>query len=169
LDVLAQLYKAGIINNSGRLGDHPRVRKTDDQLEFVLAGEEETENRREITLTQKDIRALQLAKAAIAAGITMLLESQGLSRNDIDEVIIAGAFGSYIDVSSAVTIGMLPQLPLQRFKQVGNAAGIGAKAALISQRKREEAQDVADRIEYIELAARTDFMEVFTKATLIGQ
>ncbi|MBC2715423.1 MAG: DUF4445 domain-containing protein [Desulfobacteraceae bacterium] len=169
LDALAQLYKAGIINNSGRLSDdHPSIRNNDGQLEFVLAGKEETNNHKEITLTQKDIRALQLAKAAIATGITMLLESQGLSDNDIDEVVIAGAFGSYIDVASAVAIGMLPDLPIQRFKQVGNAAGIGAKAALVSQRHRKESQDIADRTEYIELAASTDFMEVFTKATLIG-
>jgi len=168
LDALAQLYNAGIINASGRLGDHPRVRNVGKHLEFVLAGEEETKGRGAITLTQKDIRALQLAKAAISTGIKILLEDQGLNRDDIDQVFIAGAFGSYIDVESAVAIGMLPAVPLHCFQQVGNAAGIGAKKALISQSKRKEAQVIADRISYIELAIRPDFMEIFTKETIIG-
>jgi len=80
----------------------------------------------------------------------------------------AGAFGSYIDIGSAVTIGMLPQLPLDRFRQVGNAAGMGAKLALVSQSKRGEAQKIAHRVQYIELTTAAHFTQTFAKATYLG-
>ena len=93
-------------------------------------------------------------------------------RNDMEEikkVIIAGAFGSYIDVRSAVSIGMLPSLPLDRFVQVGNAAGMGAKLALLSEDKRVEAQTIARRTSYIELATAPEFQKIFAQATYLGQ
>jgi uncharacterized 2Fe-2S/4Fe-4S cluster protein (DUF4445 family) len=91
-----------------------------------------------------------------------------MAEQGIEQVVIAGAFGSYLDLSSAVTIGMLPPLPLDRFRQVGNAAGMGAKMALISISKRLEAQTLARRIQYIELASAPGFMQTFAKATSIG-
>ncbi len=97
----------------------PRVRTSNDTREFVLVSEDEVEKGGAITVTQKDIRELQLAKGAIRAAIWCLLDSAGLSESDIDEVIVAGAFGSYIDISSAITIGMLPPLPEERFRQGG--------------------------------------------------
>ncbi|MFN2285962.1 MAG: ASKHA domain-containing protein [Anaerolineae bacterium] len=136
--------------------------------EFVLVSEEEREGQAAITLTQKDIQELQLAKGAIRAGIQILLETRGLAEQTIDRVIIAGAFGTYIDVSSAMAIGMLPTLPLERFEQVGNAAGIGAKLALISRSKRAEAQDIARRVDYIELATIPHFRRTFARAMYLG-
>ena len=124
LDALAQLHLAGIVNERGRLLEsHPRVRETASGREFVLV--KGRKRGRDILVTQRDIRELQLAKAAIRTGIQSLLESGGLTDGDVRHVIIAGAFGSYIDVGSAVTVGMLPPLPLGRFRQVGNAAGPG--------------------------------------------
>jgi uncharacterized 2Fe-2S/4Fe-4S cluster protein (DUF4445 family) len=171
LDGLAELYHAGIVDRRGRLGEHPRMRVNDGDggmREFVLVSEEERGGQAAITLTQKDIQELQLAKGAIRAGIQILLETRGLAEQTIDRVIIAGAFGTYIDVSSAMAIGMLPTLPLERFEQVGNAAGIGAKLALISRSKRAEAQDIARRVDYIELATIPHFRRTFARAMYLG-
>ena len=170
LDCLAQLYQAGVVDARGRMGQHPRSRDTDGGREFVLVGEDEQEaGRPAITFTQKDVRELQLAKGAMRAGIQVLLELCGLGEAAIDRVIIAGAFGTYIDVASAIAIGMLPRLPLDRFRQVGNAAGMGAKLALISRSKRAEAQALASRVGYVELATFPRFARTFAKAMYLGQ
>jgi uncharacterized 2Fe-2S/4Fe-4S cluster protein (DUF4445 family) len=170
LDALAQLYLAGVIDKGGRMkNNHPRVHTYKGQREFVLVNEKERNAHSAITITQQDIRELQLAKAAIRTGMQALLEVNGCSEDKIKQVIIAGAFGSYINVSSAITIGMLPLLPLNYFKQVGNAAGIGAKLALISLSKRAEAQTVASRVKYIELASAPNFEQTFIQASYLGQ
>ncbi len=168
LDALAQLYAAEIINPGGKLLDHPRTRNNNGIREFVLADKGESALDNAVTITQKDIRALQLAKGAIQAGIEVLMNDQGITASQIDEVVIAGAFGSYIDVSSALTINMLPHLPLDRFTQVGNAAGMGAKMALISSKKREDAQSIAKKVKYIELGGTQGFMDTFVNATKLG-
>lgn len=166
IDALAQLYLNGIVDEKGRIrNDHPRVRTHEGQREFVIVSEEERNGRSAITITQQDVRELQLAKAAIQTGIQVLLEAEGRSEKEIKQVIIAGAFGTYIDVSSAVVIGMLPSLPLDRFRQVGNAAGAGARLALTSCSKRAEAQTIARRVGYIELATFPHFMQTFVEAT----
>ncbi|MBA7704443.1 hypothetical protein ES703_113252 [subsurface metagenome] len=111
---------------------------------------------------------MQLAKGAIRTGIQALLQAKEHSEEEVEQVIIAGAFGNYIDVSSAITIGMLPPLPLNRFRQVGNAAGTGARLALISRNKRTEAQKIARRVRYIELASLPNFQELFVQAMYLG-
>jgi len=170
LDALAQLYLAKIIDGGGRIIDnHPRVRAYKGQREFILVSKEERKGKPAITITQHDIRELQLAKAAIRTGIQALLETRGCSEAEIKQVIIAGAFGTYIDVASAVAIGMLPSLPLNRFRQVGNAAGMGAKLALISLKSRAKAQAVASRVSYIELASAPKFEQVFIQASYLGR
>ena len=169
LDAMAQLYLAGIIEESGRMVEgHPRLRRGK-QREFVLVSEEERGDKPAIVITQQDVRELQLAKAAIRTGIQVLLETNRRTDEEIGQVVIAGAFGSYIDVASAITIGMLPALPLDRFRQVGNAAGMGAKLALISRHKRAEAQALASRVNYIELASAPDFMHTFVQAGYLGK
>jgi uncharacterized 2Fe-2S/4Fe-4S cluster protein (DUF4445 family) len=170
LDALSQLYLAGIIDEGGRINEnHPRVRTSKGQREFVLVGDEEREGQPAITITQHDVRELQLAKAAIRAGIHVLLDANGCPEDEIEQVIIAGAFGTYIDVSSAMAIGMLPALPLNRFKQVGNAAGMGAKLALISLSKRAEAHALASRVNYIELGSTPHFERIFAQANYLGR
>jgi len=169
LDAIAQLYLAGLLDKGGRmLKSHPKVRVYKKQCEFVLVGEDEQDGRPAITITQQDVRELQLAKGAIRSGIQVLLEAKGHSEEEIEQVVIAGAFGSYIDIASAITIGMLPSLPLSRFRQVGNAAGTGAKLALISRSKRAEAQAIASRVNYIELATADNFMKTFVEASHLG-
>ena len=170
LDAIAQLYLAGVINEGGRmLQSHPRVRNGQKQREFVLIGDEERSGQPAIVITQQDVRELQLAKSAIRTGIQVLLDTGGYSEDEISQVTIAGAFGTYIDVSSAITIGMLPAIPLNRFQQVGNAAGMGAKMALISLSKRADGAAVASRVRYIELASAPNFTQTFIQAGYLGR
>jgi uncharacterized 2Fe-2S/4Fe-4S cluster protein (DUF4445 family) len=145
-----------------------RVVTTDRGKEFVLVSSEQRGGKPSVGMTQGDIRQLQLAKAAIETGIQVLLDNAGLSPDDLGSVIVAGAFGTYIDLSSAMTIGMLPNLPLDRFKQVGNAAGAGAKLALSSLARREEAVELALNTGYLELAADPRFMTRFVDNTYIA-
>jgi uncharacterized 2Fe-2S/4Fe-4S cluster protein (DUF4445 family) len=149
---------------------HKRVRRGDKHLEFVLVGNKEKKDvTRDIVITQADVREIQLAKAAIRTGIQALLEANGYEEDKIGRVIIAGAFGTYIDVASAIAIGMLPSLPLERFQQVGNAAGTGARLALISRAKRAAARKIVSRINYIELADVPGFNKTFIQASYLGQ
>jgi uncharacterized 2Fe-2S/4Fe-4S cluster protein (DUF4445 family) len=168
LDALSQLYQNGVVSGRGRMGEHPRVREVDGKREFVLVSEEEREGHPAITITQDDVRELQLAKGAIRTGIDVLLQSAGCPEQDLDKIIIAGAFGSYIDVGSASATGMLPPLTADRFLQVGNAAGTGARLALISRDKRGEASEIAEKIRYVELSTYPEFMKIFVDATHIG-
>lgn len=170
IDMVAQLYLAGIADGGGRLRPgHARVRNRDGQYEFVLATEEERNGQPAIVFTQHDVRELQLGKAAIRAGIKTLLEASELGEQDVAEIIIAGAFGSYLDVSSALDLGMFPALPLERFRQVGNAAGMGAKRALISTDQRAEARTIAAQAHYVELAGSPAFNQSFIKAVQLGR
>ncbi len=169
LDTMAQLYLAGVLDKDGRMNEnHANVRSHEKGREFILINEDESEGSAAITITQQDVRQLQLAKAAIRAGIQILLNEENHSEDHIDQIIVAGAFGSYMDISSAIAIGMFPRLPLDRFNQVGNAAGTGARSALISQTKRTEALDIALQIRYIELAGVPNFGEIFLKALSLG-
>jgi uncharacterized 2Fe-2S/4Fe-4S cluster protein (DUF4445 family) len=169
LDALAQLYKIGVVSGRGRMGDHPRVREVNGKREFVLVSEDERCGQPAITVTQDDVRELQLAKGAIRTGIDVLLQSAGCTERELDAVVIAGAFGSYIDVASASMIGMLPPLTTDKFRQVGNAAGTGARLALISRDKRYEANEIASGVRYVELGTYPDFMKIFVDATRIGR
>ena len=130
----------------------------------MIVGEGESGNGRAITVTQHDIRELQLAKGAIRSGIEALLQNTGITAGDVDRVIIAGVFGTYIDVVSAITIGLLPEVPLDRISQVGNAAGTGARLALISSTQRQKAREIARRVHYLELARTPRFMRHFAEA-----
>jgi uncharacterized 2Fe-2S/4Fe-4S cluster protein (DUF4445 family) len=166
LDTLAELARDGVVGDNGRMNEQdPRVQGEGAEREFVLVAEDDA--RPAVTLTQKDVRELQLAKGAIRTGVDVLLESRNLEPRQIDRVIIAGAFGSYIDVGSAIRVGMLPEIDLDRFSQVGNAAGMGAKLALISMSKRTEAQALAGQVRYIELATAPNFSTIFARSMYV--
>jgi uncharacterized 2Fe-2S/4Fe-4S cluster protein (DUF4445 family) len=160
LDIVAQLRLQNVIDRNGRMKSHALSRLIDGKPEFVLA---ERPGLSPITLSQKDVRELQLAKAAIRLGIQALVEAEGLVEQDLEHVIIAGAFGTFIDIQSAITIGMLPDLPLDRYQQVGNAAGTGARLALISSTEREKAEEIARRDGYIELGKIPEFSRKFAQ------
>jgi uncharacterized 2Fe-2S/4Fe-4S cluster protein (DUF4445 family) len=143
---------------------HPLVRQGENGPEVVLAPAPLTRHGRDVLLNRRDVSEIQLSKGAMRAGIEILLQQFGLAADDIDHFIIAGAFGTYIDVASAVAIGMFPALPLDRFRQVGNAAGIGAKLALLSSAQRTASAALAARVEYLELTNYPDFTNEFAKA-----
>ena len=168
LDAIAQLRLCGAMNEKGGLEeDHPRVRRNEERLEVLLADAEVSGSGRDIVLTRRDINEIQLAKGAMRAGIELLFDAARVTAADVDEFIIAGAFGTYISVEAAVTIGMFPDLPLGRFRQVGNAAGIGAKQALMSATRRAEAAGIGERVEYLELTVSERFQEEFLKAMFL--
>lgn len=176
IDAIAQMRKIGVIRASGLLACETnkleavpqavreRLRSDEQDCEFVLAWGKDTATGEDIVITQKDIRKLQLAKGAIMAGIQLLLQEMDVSVEAIDRVLIAGAFGNYIKKESAMGIRLLPPLPLERIVTIGNAAGDGAKMALLSQAERTRAETLASRTEHIELSTRKEFQEVFMKA-----
>ncbi|MEA3345615.1 MAG: ASKHA domain-containing protein, partial [Chloroflexota bacterium] len=168
LDAVAQMRLAGVLNDRGGfLNEHPRVREGERGLEFLLVPAAESGTGQDIVLTRGDVGEIQLAKGAIQAGINVLLDEAQLQAEELDAVIVAGAFGTYIDIDSAIAIGLLPDLPRERFRQVGNAAGMGAKRALLSRAERRRAQQLAREVEYIELTTDPRFSIQFAEAMLI--
>jgi uncharacterized 2Fe-2S/4Fe-4S cluster protein (DUF4445 family) len=165
-DAAAQMLLAGIIDKSGRVNmklKTPRLRYDDGGMtEFVIAWAKETAINHDIVICQKDIRAIQLAKAAMYSGAKIMMNKMGVGK--IDKVILAGAFGSYIDKASAAAIGLFPDCGQGCVQAVGNAAGDGARIALLNKDKRDEADYWARRVEYIELTLEPDFNKIFTKA-----
>ena len=167
VDAVAQLLLAGLLDHSGRLRsssdapDHPlrdRLIDVDGMRSFLLADG--------VYLTQRDIRELQFAKGSIATGIKILMDILGVGAGDLDEVLLAGSFGSYLNPESAKVIGLVPPVSVDRIIAVGNSAGEGAKIALLSYRERQVAFELPSRIEYIELSGRTDFNDSFV--SLLG-
>lgn len=173
MDLVSELVKAGIVDESGRMLNREHAEHLPETLRsrldrndaygthFVLASEPGHEP---VVITQKDVRELQLAKAAVYAGIQILLKEAGLRVDDLDQVLLAGAFGSYIDKESALTLGLLPPVTPDKIVSVGNAAGAGAKFALLSADLRQEAEDLARRVIHVELSTRPDFQEFFMDA-----
>ena len=173
LQAVAQMVEAGIVDTRGvlRPAGTPipeRVRPRGRQAEFVLAFAEATGHGRDIIVTRKDVNEIQLAKGAIRAGIEILLHEAGIQADAIDAFFIAGAFGTYLDLESALRIGMFPSLPVERFHQVGNAAGVGAKEMLISLARRVEAARIASAVRYIELTTHPGFTPAFVEAMYLG-
>jgi uncharacterized 2Fe-2S/4Fe-4S cluster protein (DUF4445 family) len=170
LDALAFMLKSGIVDKRGRivrtLGT-PRIRSANGIPEYVLAWKEETEIGVDITVTQKDVQAIQLAKAAIFAATAVLMRKLKIKPSDIRRLFLAGAFGTYVDPQSALVLGMYPDIPLNRIRFVGNSAGSGARMALISKKARTEAEQIARDTDYVELAADRAFREEFAKALLL--
>lgn len=169
VDAVAQLREHGVLGSNGsmRPGSHPRLRGEGSDAELLLVPAGERDAPSDVVITRKDINQIQLAKGAIRAGIDLLLAEAGLAAGDIDQVLIAGAFGTYLNLASAISIGMVPSLPEERFIGLGNAAGMGAKMALVSREHRERAQEIARRVEYVELTCHRDFMDTYMEALML--
>jgi uncharacterized 2Fe-2S/4Fe-4S cluster protein (DUF4445 family) len=162
VDAVAQLLLVGLLDHSGRMktaddvSGHPlrdRLIEVDGVRAFLLADG--------VYLTQKDIRELQFAKGSIATGIKVLMDILGVETKDLDEVLLGGSFGSYLNPESAKIIGLVPPVDVDRIIAVGNSAGEGAKIALLSYRERQVAFELPARIEYVELSGRADFNDAF--------
>ena len=160
VDVLAGLVAHGVVTPSGALREeHPLVRRGGRGLEYLLVSGDNGE----IVFTQLDVRALQLAKGAIAAGWSLLVANTGLVPQDLRHVYVAGAFGNYLDLDNALAVGLLPPVPHDRISFVGNAAGVGAQMALIDVRNRARMAELRGRILFRELATDERFHEVFMR------
>ena len=177
IDLVAELLEIGVIDETGRIVSpdelegigkyfEKRVRENGSQNEFVIVFKEEINNGNDIVLKQKDIRELQLAKGAIAAGYSVLLSDLGLTESDIDQVMIAGAFGSYIKKESALRIGLLPKIDINKVESIGNSSSIGAKQYLVSVSKRKECKEIILKTEYVELCLRPEFQDKFMEAMI---
>ena len=168
IDGVAELFRAGVIDRSGRFRANlvtPRLRFTDGKPEFIIAWPDETSLEGAITISQQDVRNVQLAKGALYAGAKLMMKRLGIAK--LDRVILAGAFGSYIDKTEAMILGMFPDCDLEHVSSVGNAAGDGARIALLDREKRLEADVVAREVEYLELTLACEFQEEFMAAMSI--
>ena len=175
IDAVAAMLDFGVIDQTGRFvesakleGKVPpaifsRIRKEHGQPTFVLS---ENDGASTVFLTQKDIRETQLAKAAIRAGIKLLQKRIGLEDCDIEHILLAGAFGNYIRKESAMRIGLLPAVPVEKIRFVGNAAASGARMVLLSRHCRETARELAGKIEYVEIAHEPEFQDAFVDSML---
>ena len=171
VDAAAELLRLGLMDETGRLlgpdeCDHPltaHVAETDDQLGFVLA---ETEAGEKIVLTQRDLRELQLAKGAIRSAIDILLDKAGVAVDEVDEFCIAGGFGSYLDSGSAMRLGLIPTVPTERIRYVGNGALVGACLALVSNDMRRRGDLLPSHAEHLQIAGTPDFQMRFSEAMM---
>jgi uncharacterized 2Fe-2S/4Fe-4S cluster protein (DUF4445 family) len=145
----------------------PRVRDGLGGLEYVVAWADETEDGRDIAVSQNDVGSLVRAKAAVYAGIAVLCRSVGVALADIEQFLIGGAFGEYIDVEKAIRIGLLPDLPPERYRFLGNTSARGAYAALLCVSSRHDVLDVAAKMTYLELSADNTFMDEYTSALFL--
>ena len=173
VDAVAELVKVGLLDASGRfipdedaassvpvLAD--RLTRIGEERVFVLHRPTPDADPSEcVYLSQRDVRELQFAKAAISTGWSLLLQDLGLEHRDVQQVLLAGSFGSYLSPASAVRIGLVPQLPVLRIVAAGNVAGEGAKMALLSRREREGAEVLLEEVRYVELSDRPDFQDTF--------
>ena len=169
LDVLAELYSSGVITKTGvfnkkALKGHPRYRKNadTDQPEFILAFKNESSIDKDIVITQKDIRQIQLAKGALYAGCKLMMKRMGVEK--VDKVKIAGAFGTHVDRTKALVMGLFPDCKIENIFGVGNAAGDGCRAALLNVQKRAEANWCSRNVEYLELTVEPTFEQDFMEA-----
>jgi len=165
ISLLSELLRNGVVNNRGRLlMNHRLVREQGDKLRFVLAANDE-DGGLPLVFTQDDIRAVQLAKAAVRSGLELLLNAAGVSEDAVEKLVIAGAFGKYLDVEAATAIGLLPAISADRIVQVGNAAGAGVRRVLVCTEARERAHRLARQAQYIELATQPAFHTTFARRT----
>jgi uncharacterized 2Fe-2S/4Fe-4S cluster protein (DUF4445 family) len=170
ISLLAELFVTGVIDRGGNVKldlDTPRVRQGSHGPEYVIAWGEETESGKDIVITKVDVENLMRAKAAIYAGFTVLASSVGLDLSDVQRVLVGGAFGQYINVEKAIQIGLLPDLPWDRFSFLGNTSVLGAYMALLSKSAREQIKKIAQIMTYIELSADNEFFNAFTAALFL--
>jgi uncharacterized 2Fe-2S/4Fe-4S cluster protein (DUF4445 family) len=170
IDLVAELFATGVIDRGGRMRRDlatPRVRDGLGGLEYVVAWADETEDGRDIAVSQNDVGSLVRAKAAVYAGIAVLCRSVGVALADIEQFLIGGAFGEYIDVEKAIRIGLLPDLPPERYRFLGNTSARGAYAALLCVSSRHDVLDVAAKMTYLELSADNTFMDEYTSALFL--
>lgn len=167
VDAVAELRRWQLLNDRGRFQkDNPRLREGPQGYELCLAPADESGSGRDVVITQEDVNEIQLAKGAIRAGLDVLLQVTDTNADDVAEVIVAGAFGSFLNIESALDTGLFPYYPNAVYRQVGNAAAVGAKWALLSRAERERARQIATATNYVELTTSPKFSRLFALGML---
>ncbi|MBN1964987.1 MAG: DUF4445 domain-containing protein [Anaerolineae bacterium] len=167
IDAVAELRRWRVINERGRFQkDNPRIRTGRSGPELLLAPAAHSGSGRDVVITQKDVNEIQLAKGAVRAGLDVLMQATGIAPADVQEVIIAGAFGSFLNIASALDAGLLPRYPNAVYRQVGNASAVGAKWALLSRQERARARRIAAGMRYVELTVHPGFNRLFALGML---
>ena len=178
IDIVAELVRVGLMHHSGAFKRHdelgPEVNETlrgrlieaekRKDTYFILARAEDTGADKDVIFSQADVRECQLAKGAIRAGTMMLIQEMGITDEDLEEICLAGAFGNFLDPQNALRAGLTPRVKLERVRPVGNAAGVGAKLALVSVVERRRAIRIARKTEHIQLSGSAEFQKAFTHA-----
>jgi len=170
IEAIAALFENSIILPNGKFNmdqPQPRVKKNTDGVEFVLVAADASETGKDIVITEYDVSNLIKSKAAVFAAARVLVQSVGMGFSDIERIFVAGGFGTYLNIEKAITIGLLPDLPLDRFQFVGNSSVAGARIALVSNHAFEKAQTIAKKMTYFELSVRHDFMNEFIAALFL--
>lgn len=170
IDLLAELICACVIDRNGRIDQgivNRRVRKGRYGMEYVIVFADETDIRKDIVITENDIKNLIMSKASILAACITLMKQAGITREQIATIWFAGAFGNYLDKRNATIIGLIPEIPPEQIKNIGNGAIAGANIALINRRKRKTLDEIALRIGYVELNAEPSFMDEYTQGTFL--
>jgi uncharacterized 2Fe-2S/4Fe-4S cluster protein (DUF4445 family) len=168
--LVAEMFITGVVDKGGKFKMElatPRLREGEHGPEYVVAWASETETGRDIVITKVDIDNLMRAKAAIYAGFSVLAQSVGVDLASVERVLVGGSFGKYINVEKAVQIGLLPDLPWERFNFLGNTSLMGAYMALLSREARAQIRDIAQKMTYIELSADNTFYDAFTSALFL--
>ena len=170
ISLLAEMFLTGVVDKAGNVNSNlksERVREGEHGAEYILVWGQDSADGRDIVITRVDIDNLLRAKAAIYAGFTILADSVGISLGTVEEVLIGGSFGKYINVEKAVQIGLLPDMPWDRFKFLGNTSVRGAYYALLDKEAREQIREIATRMTYIELSADNSFYDAFMSAMFL--
>ncbi|MFC1524942.1 ASKHA domain-containing protein [Planctomycetota bacterium] len=170
IELIYEMRRVGLLDRAGKIAKESktkRVRKGDEGLEYVLAWAKETEIGKDVIITQSDLDNLMRSKAAVFAGVRVLLKKMGYACRDVGRFYIAGAFGNHLDIPKSIAIGLLPDLPLDKFQYIGNGSVLGARTVLLSYRALIDANKIADRMTYIELSNDNIFHEEFTSALFL--
>ena len=170
ITMVATLFEMGVINNLGKFDrdlDTPRIRETEGIYEYVLAWQDETQIDRDITLTEIDIENLIRAKGAIYSGCMTLLNEVGMSIQDVERIVLAGGFGSYVDLEKAMVIGLLPEIDPQKVTFIGNGSLLGAKMSSLTNRIRRDVSDVTKQMTNFELSDTNSYMDHYIAALFL--
>lgn len=167
VDAVAEMLRSKILTRSGNFNkeflNHERINKTDKKTEFIIVKKNDTSLGKDITITQKDIREIQMAKAAFFSGMRLILKHLS-EKLEIKQVYLAGAFGNYINKGNAKFIGMIPDITDDKIYQIGNAAGVGAQHCLINKNLRDKAKNLLKKIQYVEIATKENFQKEYAEA-----
>lgn len=170
IELICEMMKTGMVNRAGKISTTiktPRIRKGDEGLEYVIVRADKSATGKDIVITQADLDNLIRSKAAVFAGIRTLLKKMGFICQDVQRFYIAGGFGSHLDISKGICVGLLPDLPIEKFRYIGNGSVTGAKSILISYLAMTKAKKIADKMTYVELSNDNLFHEEFVSAMFL--